>query len=63
MHLYGSYYIDPLKFGTWVLTKEWAFAQDTTVYVVMLLILVKYYCRKLENYSQVQLLDLILVLM
>ena len=26
IHSYGSYYIDPLKFGTWVLTREWALA-------------------------------------
>ena len=33
IHLYGSYYniIDPLKFGTWALTREWVLAQDTMV--------------------------------
>ena len=29
MYLYGSCYIDPLKFGTWELSEEWALAQDT----------------------------------
>ena len=32
--LYRSFYmymyIDPLKCGTWVLTREWALARDTT---------------------------------
>ena len=27
--LYGSCYIDPMKHSTWVLTREWALAQDT----------------------------------
>ena len=31
IHLYGSCYLYPLKFGTWVLTWEWALAWDTTV--------------------------------
>ena len=29
--LYGSCNSDPLKFGTWALTREWALARDTTV--------------------------------
>ena len=39
IHLYGNSYIDPLKFGTWVLTREWmltrewVLAQDTIVYI------------------------------
>ena len=33
MCLYGSCNSDPLKFGTWALTREWALAQDTTVLV------------------------------
>ena len=32
IHLNGSCYIDPWKFGTWALTHEWALAWDTTVY-------------------------------
>ena len=31
--LYGSCNSDPLKFGTWALTREWALARDTTVYI------------------------------
>ena len=31
IRLYRSCYIDPLKLGTWVLTREWALAWDTTV--------------------------------
>ena len=31
IHLYGSCYINPLKFGTWALTWEWPLARDTTV--------------------------------
>ena len=29
--LYGSCNSDPLKFGTWALTREWALAWDTKV--------------------------------
>ena len=29
--LYGSCNSDPLKFGTWALTREWVLARDTTV--------------------------------
>ena len=29
--LYRTCYIDPLKWGTWALTQEWALAQDNTV--------------------------------
>ena len=29
MCLYGSCNSDPLKFGTWALTREWALARDT----------------------------------
>ena len=31
IYLYRSCYIDPLKWGTWALTQEWALARDTTV--------------------------------
>ena len=31
IRLYRSCYIDPLKWGTWALTREWALARDTTV--------------------------------
>ena len=34
--LYGSCNSDPLKFSTWVLTREWALARDTTVYTFKL---------------------------
>ena len=34
--LYGSCNSDPLKFGTWALTREWALAWDTTVYIYTL---------------------------
>ena len=36
IHLDRSCYIysDPLKWGTWVLTQEWALAQDTAVHVL-----------------------------
>ena len=30
--LYGSCNSDPLKFGTWALTREWALARDTTLH-------------------------------
>ena len=33
IRLYRSCCIDPLKWGTWALTREWALAQDTTVHV------------------------------
>ena len=32
IHLYRSCYIDPLKWAIWTLTREWAFARDTTVH-------------------------------
>ena len=35
MHLYRSCYIDPLKWGTWALTWQWALAQDTTVVIII----------------------------
>ena len=31
IHLYGSSYIDLLKFSMWVLTREWAFVWDAMV--------------------------------
>ena len=36
--LYGSCNSDSLKFGTWVLTREWVLARDTMViyYILML---------------------------
>ena len=37
--LYGSCNSDPLKFGTWALTREWALAQDTTVVHALYLIM------------------------
>ena len=33
-HLYGSCYTDPLKFGTWAFTQQWALGRDTMVYMV-----------------------------
>ena len=32
VHLYRSCYSGPLKYSTWVLTREWALARDTTVF-------------------------------
>ena len=31
IRLYRSCYSDPLKCGTWMLTREWALARDTMV--------------------------------
>ena len=31
MHLYSSVFIDPFKFGTWALTREWVLTWDTMV--------------------------------
>ena len=41
IRLYRSCYIDPLKCGTWALTREWASARDTMVYMYGKLILAK----------------------
>ena len=38
IYLYGSSYIDPLKFGTWVLTHEWMLAWDATVQLMNVLL-------------------------
>ena len=37
MRLYRSCCIDPLKWGTWALTREWALARDTTVIAVIIM--------------------------
>ena len=44
IHLYRSCYIDPLKWGTWALTREWALARDTMVIVAY------YDCSNLHEY-------------
>ena len=31
IRLYRSCYVDPLKYGTWALTREWMLALDTVV--------------------------------